>query len=218
MQTGGSCADNDVIPPTHSNILTCTPIRRPVPNINALHAYVTKRRGNTVFTLSYTWSKALTEANSYNDGGDAAEKSSRHFNYGPASFDRRQLFVGTYTYRIPLFRGSKGVVGGTFKGWELSGITRVQTGGFLTPTGSSTGITRRSQYTGGDVALSSDLRCVDHWFNTTAFTNAPTDAIGNAGVGVIQGPGWRNWDLSLRKVFRIREGWSLRFQADAVAF
>ncbi len=187
-------------------------------NYNSLQTYVTKRRGNAVFTLSYTWSKALTEANSFNDGGDGAEKGNRHFNYGPASFDRRQLFVATYTYRIPLFRSAKGFTGVAIKGWEVSGITRVQTGGYLTPTGSSTGITRRSQYLGGDVALPSDQRSVDHWFNTAAFSNAPTTEFGNAGVGVIQGPGWQNWDLSLRKVFRLRERWSLRFQADAFNF
>ncbi len=184
-------------------------------NYNSLQTYLTRRRGNTVFTLSYTWSKALTEANSYNDGGDAAETSNRHFNYGPASFDRRQLFVSTYTYRIPLFRGSKGFVGVALKGWEVSGITRFQTGAYLTPTGSSTGITRRSTYLGGEVALPSDVRSADHWFNTAAFVNAPTTAIGNAGVGVIQGPAWNNWDLSMRKVFLLREGWNLRFQADS---
>jgi hypothetical protein len=185
-------------------------------NYNALQTYATKRRGNTVFTVSYTWSKALTEANSYNDTGDAAEKTNRHFNYGPASFDRRHVFVATYTYRIPLFRHLTGVPGALVKGWEISGITRVQTGAYLTPEGSATGVTRRSQYVGGPVALPSDKRSVDHWFNTAAFTNAPATALGNAGVGVIQGPGWQSWNISLRKVYRIREGWSLRFQADAV--
>jgi hypothetical protein len=184
-------------------------------NYNALQTYITKRRGNTNFTVSYTWSKALTEANSYNDTGDAVEKTNRGYNYGPASFDRRHLFVATYTYRIPLLRGAKGIVGGVFKGWEISGITRVQTGQYLTPNGTSI-VSRRSQYVGGVVALPSDKRSVDHWFNTAAFTNAPTAALGNAGVGVIEGPGWQSWNVALRKVFRVREGWSLRFTADAI--
>ena len=33
-------------------------------------------------------------------------------------------------------------------------------------------------------------------------------------MGIIEGPGWQNWDISLRKVFTIREGWALRIQAD----
>jgi hypothetical protein len=64
------------------------------------------------------------------------------------------------------------------------------------------------------VALPSDQRGPNHWFNTAAFANPPATALGNAGVGIIEGPGWANWDVSLRKVFLLREGWNLRFQAD----
>jgi hypothetical protein len=65
------------------------------------------------------------------------------------------------------------------------------------------------------VELPSDQRSADHWFNTAAFANAPATALGNAGVGTIPGPGWANWDVSLRKVFNIHESWKFRFQADA---
>jgi hypothetical protein len=185
-------------------------------NYNALQTYLTKRKGNTIMTVSYTWSKTLTDASGYNSTGDAIEGLDRRFNYGPASFDRRHIFVATYTYRLPLLRGSKAILKGAFGGWEISGITRFQSGAYLTPTGSSNVPgTRRSTYLGGVVALPSDQRGPDHWFNTAAFSNAPATALGNAGVGIIQGPGWENWDLSLRKVFRIREGWNLRFTADS---
>ena len=42
-----------------------------------------------------------------------------------------------------------------------------------------------------------------------------TTGIGSAPVGSIVGPGYYDWDLSLRKSFRLREGMSLLFQADA---
>ncbi len=184
-------------------------------NYNALQTYLTKRKGNLSLTVSYTWSKALTEASAYNSADDSADLGNRHYNYGPASFDRRQVFVSTYTYRIPLARHSGALLRGAFSGWEISGVTRVQTGALLTPTGSATGITRRSSYNGQVVALPGDQRGPDHWFNTAAFTNAPVDQLGNAGVGTVVGPGWQNWDLSLRKVFRLREGkWTARFTAD----
>ena len=54
------------------------------------------------------------------------------------------------------------------------------------------------------------------WFNTAAFTNAPVNALGTAGVGVIEGPDWVQCDITLRKVFKIRDGWTLRFTADAI--
>jgi hypothetical protein len=185
-------------------------------NYNALQAYLTKRKGNLVMTVAYTWSKALTDASAYNSAGDAIEGADRHFNYGPASYDRRHIFVGTYTYRIPLLRDRRGFLGSAFGGWQLSGITRFQSGALITPTGSSVlPGTRRSSYLGGPVALPSDQRGPDHWFNTGAFANAPATALGNAGVGIIEGPGWENWDVSLRKNFRVREGWNLGFTADA---
>jgi hypothetical protein len=65
------------------------------------------------------------------------------------------------------------------------------------------------------VALASDQRGPDLWFNTKAFLNPPGTGLGNAGVGTIEGPGWNVWNLSLRKVFKIREQWRLQFTADA---
>jgi hypothetical protein len=126
------------------------------------------------------------------------------------------VFVSTYTYRLPFLRKHRGFVGAAFGGWELSGIARLQSGALLTPTGtSSIPGTRRSQYLGGIVTLPSDQRGPDHWFNTATFANAPATALGNAGVGIIQGPGWESFDLSVRKVFKVRESWTLRFTADA---
>ncbi len=167
-------------------------------------------------TVSYTWSKSLAEGNAYNDAGDGVESTERHFNYGPTSFDRRHIFVATYTYRLPQLRSRKGIVGTTLGGWEISGITRFQSGAELTPTGStSIGTPARSEYLGGPVDLASDARGPNHWFNTAAFANAPATALGNAGVGIIRAPGWENWDFSLRKVFRFSERVNLKFQADA---
>jgi hypothetical protein len=182
-------------------------------NYNALQTYVTKRRGNLVMTASYTWSKALTDASAYNEAGDVIEWSNPKFNYGPASFDRRHIFAGTYTYRIPFFRGTRGVLGAAVARWELSGIMQFQTGPYLTPTGSTAIGTRRSDYLGGSVSI--DNRGPNLWFNTAAFATAPDGRLGYAGAGIIEGPNWFHWDVSLRKQFAIRERATLRFQADA---
>jgi hypothetical protein len=186
-------------------------------NYNALQTRVTKRKGDSIFTVNYTWSHALADTpGNYNSNGDTIEWTDRHYSYGPTNYDRRQLFVATYTYRIPLFRHSGAFVRGAFAGWEVSGITRIQTGQYLTPTGSSNiPGTRRASYLGLPVALPSDRRGADLWFNTKAFANPPAAALGNAGVGVIEGPGWDVWNLSLRKVFQIHEQWRLQFTADA---
>jgi Carboxypeptidase regulatory-like domain len=185
-------------------------------NYNSLQGYLTKRKGNINFTVSYTWSHALTDSSSYNSNPDSGvEWTNRHFNYGPADFDRRHIFVVTYTYRLPLLRKRHGFAGTAFGKWEISGVTRAQAGPPVTPDGSSTGVTRRADYLGGVVSLPSDQRTPDHWFNTAAFKAAPYDRLGNAGVGIIRAPGLYLWDISLRKSFPIRESWRLQFQADS---
>ena len=187
-------------------------------NYNSLQAFFSKRKGDLIMTTAFTWSKALAEASGDTDNPDGGLGASlpRHFYYGPTSYDRRYIFVQTYTYRIPLFRHSpvkalKGALGG----WEISGITRAQSGGYSTVTGNVTGVTRRADYVGGDVILATDERNANHWFNTAAFAAEPASRLGNAGSGTILGPGLYLWDVSLRKEFRIRERYKLQFRADS---
>jgi hypothetical protein len=187
-------------------------------NYNSLQSYLTRRKGNLVTTVSYTWSHALADASSDGDNPDSGlGYQNRHYFYGPTSFDRRHIFVVTYTYKIPLLRNRRGFIGATLGRWEISGITRAQSGTRLTPTGNSTGVTRRSDYLGGDITLPSDQQGPKHWFNTAAFKTAPTTALGNAGVGMILGPGLYLWDLSVRKEFKLTESgrWKMRVEGNS---
>jgi hypothetical protein len=185
-------------------------------NYNALQAFFSKRRGNFNTTVSHTWGKTLADASGDTDNPDSGiEYTNRKFFHGPTSYDRRHVFVVTYTYRLPLLRHTNALVRRPFGGWELSGITRAQSGPYLTPTASATGVTRRANYVGGDVALSSDVRGPNNWFNKAAFATPATDQLGNAGVGTIQGPGLYLWDISVRKEFHMGERPRLQFRADA---
>lgn len=179
-------------------------------NYHALQLYAAKRKGDATFTFSYTWSKVLTDSSSNTDNPE--EFLNRHFSYGPASFDRRHIFVATYTYQVPFFRNFKGVSGVLLDGWEFSGITHLQSGSYLTPTATTSIGSRRADYIGGKLEL--DSPGPSGWFNTAAFAPPPDGRLGNAGVGVIVGPGRNLWDLSARKLFRITEGITLGYQAD----
>ncbi len=183
-------------------------------NYNSLQLYAAKRRGNVTMTVSYTFSKAL--ADSSGNGDNPEEFSNRNFNYGPTSFDRRQIFVATYTYRLPFFRRlkSSSLAGNVLKGWEASGITRFQTGQYYTPQANSTIGTRRADYLGGDINLPKDERSQSRWFNTAAFGQAPEDRRGNASPGSIIGPGRHVWDISMRKQFAVTEKVRLQFRGD----
>src|SRR6185436_5298478 len=92
-------------------------------NYHALQLYATKRKGNVTMSASYTWSKSLSDT----PGGgfdNPEDPFNRSFNYGPTTFDRRQILVVSYTYRLPVLRGSNGFVRAVAGGWEVSGITR----------------------------------------------------------------------------------------------
>jgi hypothetical protein len=181
-------------------------------NYNALQMYLTRRKGRVTMTAGYTWSKTLTDASSNSEASE--EPFSRRFNYGPATFDRRHVFVSTFNLKAPTPFKSRAAARAALGGWELSGIARAQTGPYSSISATTDIGTRRADYTGGEVGLPKGQRTVNRYFNTGAFAAPPPDRRGNTGPGIVQGPGLELVDLSIRKQFRIREGKTLRFQGD----
>ena len=182
-------------------------------NYNGMQLYAAKRKGNLELTVSYTWSKTLTDTSGNGDGVDVGEDPyNRHSNYGLASFDRRHIFVTTYDYRLPFFSKLKGVEGAFLSGWEISGITRYQAGAPFTVTANTAIGTRRADYVGGSVLL--DNPGPNGWINPLAFAAAPPTRRGNSGVGIVTGPNLQTWDFSMRKQFNITERFNVRVQAD----
>ena len=172
--------------------------------------YIAKRKGDFIGTGSYTWSKVLTDASGFNDNPE--DPFNRAFNYGPATFDRRHVFVATYTYAPSWFRQQDGFVKALLDGFELSGITRFQTGRPFTITANAlTTGTRRADVIGGvDLYLKDDRQ----WLNPAAFARAPDARRGTSGVGVIYGPHFIVWDFSARKKIRFNEDMHLNLQLD----
>lgn len=184
-------------------------------NYNAFQTYLTKRKGDVQLSFGYTWSKALTDSSSITDttSDNIAALTNRRYSYGPAPFDRKQVVVASYTYTAPFFRDQHGFIGHLAGGWELSGITRAQSGEPFTVRGANGLGTVRADYLGGPINISNPTP--DHWFNTGAFAVAPINRLGTAGVGQVHGPGLFTWDMSLRKALPLpKEGWQLRLQAD----
>jgi hypothetical protein len=127
------------------------------------------------------------------------------------------VFVGTWTYRIPVFREQKSVLGYTLGGWEVSGIVRYQSGSPVTITGTQV-IGRRADYLGGDIYLAGapvvGAGGVVSYINPAAFAIAPADRLGNSGRGMVLGPAYYNWDISLRKQIPLKGSVKAQFQAD----
>jgi hypothetical protein len=187
-------------------------------NYNGLQLYATKRKGDLMASISYTFSKALTDASVL--GAHSDDPVDRHYSYGVADFDRRNVLAVTYIYDSPFFRNRGGLLAATIGGWELSGLTRAQSGQPVTilanaalGKGSNVNGRRANLVPGQSITVPN--RSALEWFNPAAFASPSPTSRGTSGVGSVLGPGFFATDFSLRKVFKLpREGMNVMFQAD----
>jgi hypothetical protein len=206
-------------------------------NYNSLQLQLTRRMANGLSLLAgYTWAKTLVdndgEEGGYTDGGVGQNDNFRRGEYGRGVNDARQRFVFSGIYQLPFGKGRRWlnqgrILNGALGGWELTSIITFQSGFPLTPlagtdvANTGTGQWRPDRICNG--ALPTGQRTVDHWFDTSCFTNTPLEALiaagtprfGNSGRSIIDGPGLQNWDLGLIKHFPLREGLKLEFRAEA---
>jgi hypothetical protein len=208
---------------------------------NSLQVSAEKRltRGLTAL-VSYTWGRALTDAPDHisTSGGGAGidtgtfREPQDSYNLaadrGPAEFDIEHRFVASYVWELPFGRGRR--FGNDWSratdfllgGWQLSGIHVLQSGLALTATlGGSTvlnlgGERRARPNLVGDPELPESQRTIDRWFNTAAFAafSPAPQAFGNAGVGIMRGPGYANFDFTLAKDFRIDDRRRVQFRTE----
>ncbi len=136
--------------------------------------------------------------------------------------NRTQIFTAAYVYELPFFRKrSNSFLKTAVGGWELSGITTVETGVPITvymPNENSVGLGTNDTINRPDV--NGTIRypgTAQAWFNSSALSAPGLGLFGNLGRGAIRGPGRQNWDMTLIKKFALgfREGASLDFRADA---
>ena len=183
-------------------------------NYHGMQLYAAKRKGDLLMTTSYTWSKVLTDASGFNDNPE--DPFNKKFNYGPATFDRRHVFAVTYTYTVKMFSRTQGLARAILDGYEVSGITRFQSGPNLTVTATGNSIfgNRRADCVSPDALFPNGERGPNNWANRAAFAAAPDTRRGTCGVGTLRGPGAQTWDFSLRRRFELTERFILQFQAD----
>jgi len=195
-------------------------------NYNSLQTSLNRRFSNGLgFGISYTWSKALGVANSYNDT-ITPYFDPRSWEYGPLNFDRTHVFSVNYMYDLPDL--SKKIQTNKFLSaiignWSVSGITRFQSGQPVVPSFSTTyatditGSSEGARITViGDPHLPKSERTFYRNFRTEAFALTPVGSFGNAGVGILRRPGINNWDIALNKKIPVGLGEQrvLRFRAE----
>jgi hypothetical protein len=170
------------------------------------------------FQGAYTWAHNLGIAPG--GGGDfntLSDPYSRSYDYGPTGLDRRQVLVLNYIYDLPIFRNNKGLAGAILGGWEISGITLLESGLPLNPTLSydNLGLGGNTTDRPNIVTALSYPQTRLQWFDPSDFAAPAQLAFGDAQEGAIRGPGRINFNLNMYKDFRLwNELSKLRFGAD----
>jgi hypothetical protein len=238
---------NQVAPSTNSY----DPARRPYPNwgrimssenlgfanYQALQTELNKHLSSGLFfQASHTWAKNLGNA-----GGDAPTVFSPEVIYGTPVADRyhlaanrgniagtrRQRILLNAIYQLPVgkdrpFLSTMNKAGdAVLGGWELSTVSLLQTGPYLTPITSPSYDTANLNMVYRGASLRPD--CVANgnlsnpglngYFDISAFQPVPAAGrIGNCGIGILRGPGTAAIAGGLSKTFKPREGVRMRLE------
>jgi hypothetical protein len=204
-------------------------------NYNSLQVRLEKNFSHGLqFEASYTYAHALDDASSAALGslnnGDFRDQRFPFLEYGNSDFDVRHRFVISYIYQLPFGNGKRfggdatGLKNQIIGNWQLAGITSASTGNWFTITDTLSNFS--SSDSGGEVgffgvrpnvvANPNGKPCTAGTvFNTCAFVdNAIPFTFGNAGRNIVRGPGFQNWDLSIFKLFPVREQMRFEFRAE----
>jgi hypothetical protein len=207
-------------------------------NYNALQVEESHKMSHGLyFGANYTLSKNLADnqgdnptafAGEVNYGVPTANRFNLRSDYGNVEGTRRNRFLLTGLYQLPIGQGRTFLDTGGWKnaalgGWELTTVTLLETGPWLTPSisdsydQSNTDVVNRGAYLRPD-QVSTNLysgQSHAHYFNLAAFAPTPVGAgrFGNAGVGILQGPGTAAVSLGLAKVFPVAEKVRIRFES-----
>jgi hypothetical protein len=194
---------------------------------NGMIAAIQHRMSNNFSFLSnYTWSKCLDVSDTT---GDIAAPQYQHtsnarLDRGPCGFDVRHIFNTTFVAHSH-FSSLQGWKGALANNWEVAPLIRILSGAPLNITSgadnSRTGINLdrpnvvagQNSYTGNKIQRTGANLA---YINKNAFTQNAVGTYGNVGRNSLRGPNTYNVDMSVSRIFPIRE--RLNFQLRMEAF
>jgi hypothetical protein len=192
--------------------------------VSGRHTY-----GGLQLSLSYTYSHSIDDSSSAHDPlilntFDLARARAS------SNFDQRHLFTLSYVYDLPFFKGA-GLTHTLLGGWQLSGITTVQTG---TPFSAANGVFTDNAGVGNNVSVNSAQSYADVvgdpksnipnfafggfgplFYNPAAFAPPRGLTFGDAPRNFLRNPRRTNFDMALFKHFAIKESVAFEFRAEA---
>ncbi|MBZ5682573.1 MAG: TonB-dependent receptor [Acidobacteriia bacterium] len=210
---------------------------------NALETSLKKRFSHGLsFLASYTFSKSIDDASSFNMTGSASKPvagendlAQNPFDLaaerGRSLFDARHRLVLSYQWSLPFWRQPHGWYQQALGGWQVNGIATVMSGTPFTVFDSNDvseqgGAPEISGFSANRPNLvsgqnpNSGPRTTSAWLNASAFAritpdpNSPAQQFGTAGRNIAVGPGYANWDFSAFKNIRVAESKEFQFRAE----
>ena len=206
-----------------SNMLQCDPRNSSTYHAGTLR--LQKRFADGVqFLVSHTYGKSLDYGGSAASGGGAVGNGQTITDidawHGPSGFDVRHRTSISYVFELPFGTGRRWMSGagkvlqGVVGGWQLSGITTLTTGRPFSVT-LQAGVNNNAPSWPDRIGSGTlDNPTVDLWFNPADFVAPPPNTYGNAGRGILYGPGHVNFDTSLSKRFTLAGRANAEFRWD----
>lgn len=188
-------------------------------NYNSFQARLqTRFRKGGLVSMSYTWSKALTNGSAYNYAPQ--DSTNLYADYGPASYNQPKIFVLSYVYPLPFWQHEHTWYKQAAGGWQVSGITRIASGlpiNVIQPSGQSVAgnlvttasVAQRPNLVGDPYAHNGK-----QYLNPAAFAIPAAGTYGNLGYDAIRGPLFNNWDAAVQKNISVTERVGVEFRAE----
>jgi hypothetical protein len=206
-------------------------------NYHAVELEATHRMTKGLYyDANYTYAKNMADnqgdtpsgyAGEVNYGVPIADRFHVNSDYGNEEGTRRHRFLLSGVYELPFGEGrmmlKKGLLSKVVGGWNVNTVTLIETGPWLTPSispgldQSNTNVVNRGAYARPDVVSTNFYKGQSRtaYFNAAAFAipAAGVGRFGDAGVGILQGPGTAAVSLGVAKTIPIVEGVRLRFES-----
>jgi len=199
---------------------------------DALQASLRRSVGWVTLQANYTWAKALGDGTQIANGGFSGALSDygEHWLYGILPLDRAHVFNAAYVFNIPGTHFGNKFVRGVANGWQISGITQVESGAQISAVSQVQGNGYLNfqlsdplgpvQALGTpDITLYPQITCdptsglhKGQYLNPNCFGPAPVGKLGSAALPYLPGPMYWTTDLTLIKNIKLTERQSLQFR------
>jgi hypothetical protein len=158
-----------------------------------------------MFTSTWIWAKEISDTDDTDDfelNNTIEDTYSRSRDRGNVYSVPRHQWMNQALYELPFGKGK------LLSGWQLNTLLNLSTGNWFTPVIAGPDPTNTNTTTLRPDLIASSIsypRSINGWFDPSAFATPANGTWGNAGRGIIQGPGYVLLNLGLQKSVRLEK-------------